>query len=266
MSWFRPLRPAPDTRDVLACRYVAVSAGHHDLLPDGCVDLVWTVGRGAMVCGPDTAGWSFDMPEGVEMAGVRFRPGAASGVLGLAASELVDRRVPLADLLGARAARLLGARLDAAVDGPGRLAALEDLVRSRLDVADPTIGMAHVLVVDPGTSVGALAERAGLSARQLRRRFDRTVGYGPAFLARVARLQRFAKGAVRAPGLGIAELAAAAGYADQSHLAKDTRAIADRTPRELIGVLGCSSLAVSGDLDGRSVQDTDRPAHARWAA
>ena len=111
-----------------------------------------------------------------------------------------------------------------------------------------------------------LADRAGLSARQLRRRFDRAVGYGPAFLARVARLQRFAKAAVRSPELGLAELAAVAGYADQPHLAKDTRAITDRTPRQLIAVLGLSSLAVGGDLDGRSVQDADRPADGRWAA
>ena len=126
--------------------------------------------------------------------------------------------------------------------------------------------MARVLAADPGTSVDALAARAGLSARQLRRRFDRAVGYGPAFLARVARLQRFAKGAVLAPTLGIAELAAAAGYADQSHLAKDTRAFAGRTPRELIGALAGSSLAVGDELDGRSVQDGAGPAGARWAA
>ena len=268
MTWFRARQPSPDMRDVLECRYLAVSAGHHDLLPDGCVDVVWTAGRGVMVCGPDTAGWSFDLPVRVEMAGVRFRAGAASSVLGVAASELVDRRVPLADLLGARPARLLGARLDEAADGEGRLAAFDDLVRSRPEAAgaDATIEMARVLAVDPGTSVDVLADRAGLSPRQLRRRFERAVGYGPAFLARVVRLQRFAKGAVRAPTLGIAELAAAAGYTDQSHLAKDTRAFADRTPRELIGVLARSSLAVGDDLDGRSVQDVDRPTHARWAA
>ena len=245
---------------------MAVSAGHHDLLPDGCVDLVWTDGLGVMVCGPDTTGWSFDMADGVEMVGVRFRPGAASNVFGVAASELVDHRVPLADLLGARPARLLAARLEDATDSDGRLAAFERLVRSPRAAADPTIELAGVLATDPGTSVDALAERAGLSTRQLRRRFERAVGYGPAFLARVSRLQRFAKGAVRVPALGIAELAAAAGYADQSHLAKDTRAFVGRTPRELIGVLAGSSLAVGGDLDGRSVQDGGASVQAPWAA
>ena len=133
--------------------------------------------------------------------------------------------------------------------------------------ADPTSEMARVLAADPGTSVDALAARAGLSdAASCAGASTGRSGTGPAFLARIARLQRFAKGAVLAPTLGIAELAAAAGYADQSHLAKDTRKFADRTPRELIGVLARSSLAVGADLDGRSVQDGCGPASARWAA
>jgi AraC-like DNA-binding protein len=266
VTWFVPTVPSPDVCDVLDCRYVAASAGHHDLLPDGCMDLVWTAAMGIVVCGPDTHGWSFDMPIGREMAGVRFRPGAAAAVFGVPANELVDRRVPLADLLGGRTARVLTERLGEAADGDGRMAALEDLVRAHRDDVDPTVELASLLAHDPGTSVDALGDHAGVSARQLRRRFDRAVGYGPAFYGRIARLQRFAAGAVRRPDLGLAELAAAAGYADQPHLAKDARAIAGRTPRELIGVLDRSSLAVGVRTDGRSVQDAARAGGARWAA
>jgi transcriptional regulator GlxA family with amidase domain len=194
---------------------------------------------------------------------VRFRPGAAGDVVGVPASELVDRRVPLADVLGAHTARVLGERLADAPSGDARMAALEDLVRShRREAADATAAIAAVVAAEPSTSVDVLADRAGVSARQLRRRFERAVGYGPAFLSRVARLQRFATGAVRSPGRGLAELAAAAGYADQSHLAKDTRAIAGRTPTELLAVLPRSSLAV----DVRSVQDPAAPPARRWAA
>jgi len=271
VSWFRPVAPSPDVRDLLECRYVAASAGHHDLLPDGCTDLVWTDELGVVLCGPDTHGWSFDMPAGRRMAGVRFRPGAASDVFGVPASELVDRRVAVADLLGARVARVLAERLADAPDGARRMIAFEDLVRSeRVETADETIEIAAVVAVEPGTPVDVLAERSGLSSRQLRRRFDRAVGYGPAFLSRVARLQRFATRAVRSPGLGVADLAAASGYVDQSHLAKDARAIAGRTPRELLAVLDRSSLAVEVPLDGagdgRSVQDGRRAGAPGWAA
>jgi transcriptional regulator GlxA family with amidase domain len=84
-----------------------------------------------------------------------------------------------------------------------------------------------------------------VSSRQLRRRFDRALGYGPAFFARIARVQRFARRAARAPHLGIAEVAAGSGYTDQAHAARDCRAIAGMTPRQLIALLPRTSVAVT---------------------
>ncbi|MDQ3738186.1 MAG: helix-turn-helix domain-containing protein [Actinomycetota bacterium] len=89
----------------------------------------------------------------------------------------------------------------------------------------------------------------------MRRRFDRTIGYGPSFFARIARLQRFARSAATGPQRGIAELAASSGYADQSHLAKDCRTIVDATPQTVIDMLPRTSLAVHLN-EVRSVQDT----------
>jgi AraC-like DNA-binding protein len=265
MAWFQPYRTSADLVDVLECRYVACSAGHHDLLPDGAMDLVWTQGGGVVLCGPDTTAWSFDMEPGREMAGVRFRPGAAGAVFAVGADELTDRRVPLADLLGARSERVLKERLESAPGAGDRMGAIEDVVRRHLRSVDPIAELAALVAVDPAFGAGALAVVTGLSTRQLRRRFDRALGYGPAFYARVARLQRFAKAAVRWPGRGLAELAAGAGYTDQSHLAKDARDIARRTPSALAGTLARSSLAVEL-VDGRSVQDGRNDRSPRWAA
>ena len=145
MTWFTPYAPAPDLGEVLACRYVAASAGHHDLLPDGCMDLVWTAEVGVMLCGPDTRGWSFEMPPGREMAGVRFRAGAAAGVFRVDAASLVDRRVGLADVVGSRTARRLADALSAAPDDAARMDAFEALVRRRVRDVDDTVGLAGVL-------------------------------------------------------------------------------------------------------------------------
>jgi AraC-like DNA-binding protein len=259
VRWFAPLAPAPDLHEVVECRYTAAAVGHHDLLPDGRMDLVWTEPLGAVLCGPDTRAWSFEMPAGREIAGVRFRPGAAAGVFGVSAAELVDRRVPLADVLGSRVARQLEERLAGATD-EGRPGLLDDLVRRHAPAApDPASAWARQVAGDPRTGVDAVAAAAGLSARQLRRRFDRAVGYGPAFLARVARLQRFAQHALTHPDRGLAELAAAAGYVDQAHLAKDTRAIAGRSPRQVRASLDRSSIVVDVGAGGRSVHDALRP-------
>ena len=138
------------------------------------------------------------------MAGVRFRAGAAAGVFRVDAASLVDRRVGLADVVGSRTARRFA---DALERGARRRGA-----HGRLRGARATTGARRRRrrsgwpASSPptrGRGWTTLAGRAGLSARQLRRRFDRAVGYGPAFFARIARLQRFATVAVRRPELGL---------------------------------------------------------------
>jgi transcriptional regulator GlxA family with amidase domain len=133
-------------------------------------------------------------------------------------------------------------------------------VRRHLRAVDPVVGLAARLAGDPCCSATVLADVSGWSTRQLRRRFDRAVGYGPAFYARVARLQRFATSALRWPERGLAELAASAGYTDQSHLGRETREIAGHTPTELAVTLAGTS------VDVRSVPDATATVTRRWAA
>ena len=271
MRWFQPSAPSLDLGDVLACVWSAVARGRHELIPDGSVELLWIDGGGTWLCGPDTHSWAFHLPPGTAISGVRFRPGAAADVLGLDAHEARDIRVALSDVLGSRAGRILAQRLCDAGDPTARTTVLEDLVRARMNERGlgSTAELAALVGSDPKFGVGQLAAETGLSTRQLRRRFDRDVGYGPAFFARIARLQRFARAAASSPGRGIAELAAHAGYVDQPHLAKDCRALAAMTPRELVDVLPRTSVAVTLDQAGprvRSVQDEHGGLQRRSAA
>jgi len=260
MRWFEPFTVSPGLDDVLACRYLASTAGRHDLIPDGCMDLLWIDGRGLVLCGPDTRAWSFELPRGIAVAGIRFRPGAAAGVFRLDAVEIRDERVGLADLLGSREERILTDRIEAAADPLTRVDLLEDLVRRRRgDTPDDMVGLAGLVGSDPAFGVERLATETGLSSRQLRRRFDRNVGYGPAFFARIARLQRFARSAALHPASSLAELAVTTGYVDQPHLAKDCRALAGLTPGELVAALPRTSVAVV-------LRDAARPVASRPAA
>ncbi|MER6798789.1 helix-turn-helix domain-containing protein [Amycolatopsis mediterranei] len=86
-------------RDVAKCVWRSASEGPKRIVPDGCVDLV--VGDGAaFVAGPDTTAWSSVTQPDAVLKGVRFRPGRAAAVLGVAADELRDRRVPVGELWG----------------------------------------------------------------------------------------------------------------------------------------------------------------------
>jgi transcriptional regulator GlxA family with amidase domain len=80
--------------------------------------------------------------------------------------------------------------------------------------------------------VAAMADRVGLSERQLHRRCLELFGYGPRRLSRIVRLGRTLD-AARA-GVPLAQVAAAGGYVDQPHLAREVRALTGSTPAKLV--------------------------------
>jgi AraC-like DNA-binding protein len=220
---YRELAPPPDLAPYVACVWTSV---HHGgtIFPDGCVDLVWH-GTHLVVAGPATGPMSPDLAVGDLVCGVRFRLGVAGTALGLPAGELADSNVPVAAVWGDWVDERVAA---------GGMPALLDVVRERLlgVPVDPLARAAAVAMAAPGARVDALGAELGVSERQLRRRFADAVGYGPKTLARVLRFQRFL--ALARGGDDLARLALSAGYADQAHLTRETRRLADRTPLELV--------------------------------
>lgn len=51
------------------------------LVPDGCVDVLWAGSDHLWICGPERRARRSPMPEGTEAVGVRLRPGAARHLL-----------------------------------------------------------------------------------------------------------------------------------------------------------------------------------------
>jgi AraC-like DNA-binding protein len=240
--FYREFAPPPGLEALVACAWVSHD-GETRVLPDACVDVVFGAGR-LMVAGPATAAVVAPATPGQGRVGVRFRVGAAGAALGAPAADLCDQGVPLAELWGVGARRIeecvaaAGSPKDALLALIGgvaqRLPAPEtadhEVRRAALALARPAAG------ADTAVTVAASARAANLSERQLRRRFERAVGYGPATLARVLRFQRFLHGA-NAPGADrapLARLAAEAGYADQAHLARECRRLSGLAPSSLL--------------------------------
>src|SRR3954452_2682227 len=221
---YRELPPPLGLEPYVACVWTRSGAGG-PVLPDGCVDVVWT-GSELVGAAPATRAVLPRIERDPVKLGVRFRVGAAGAALGLPADELLDETVPLSEIWGGR------------WEPPRDLADLVRAVGSRLpplDSLDPLARAAAVATARTELGVSELGRSLGLSERQLLRRFRRAVGYGPRTLARVARFQRFlALAAAEEPDL--ARLAADAGYADQPHLTREARRLSGRTPLELIAI------------------------------
>ncbi|MFF3492580.1 helix-turn-helix domain-containing protein [Streptomyces sp. NPDC002795] len=200
------------------------------VLPDGCMDLIWSEGR-LFVAGPDTRAHPTGSGEGRRFAGIRFAPGTAPGYLGVPAHELRDTRAELADLWNGGEVRRLTERLDASADPATDLEALAARLAHVAGPPDPLL--THVArALDAGRSVTAVADETGLGARTLHRRSLAAFGYGPKTLARVLRLQRAL--ALARADVPFAEAAARAGYTDQAHLARDVRDLTGTTLGELV--------------------------------
>jgi AraC-like DNA-binding protein len=83
----------------------APSAAHR-VLPDGCIDLVWTAEAGLNVVGPNSTAFMAGLPPGSSAVGVRMHPGGAPALLDVCAPALLDARVRPSALWGAPGERL----------------------------------------------------------------------------------------------------------------------------------------------------------------
>ncbi|HEY3087183.1 MAG TPA: helix-turn-helix domain-containing protein [Jatrophihabitantaceae bacterium] len=202
--------------------------GRTRILPDGCLDLVWD-GREVFVAGPDTAARWHDCAPGSGYVALRFHFGIGPAVLRVPADELRDRSVRLDELLPAR---LAGHLADQMADHPVEVLT-EWLMRRVAGQAVDPLGQRVHAMANAATPVAHMADRLGMSARQLHRRCVPIFGYGPRRLARILRLRR-ALDIARA-GVPLADVAARCGYADQAHLCRDALALGGATPAQLRG-------------------------------
>jgi AraC-like DNA-binding protein len=238
---YAEFRPSDSLSAIVDCTWERTaprerSARDARILPDGCVDLVWR-GDELITAGPDRGPFISHLRPGETVVGLRLLPGLAGRVLGLPASELRDLRVPLSDVWGRRGSEL-AERLGELGTPERRRRGLESAVGDRLAEVgepDPLVTAAVRRLGLPGTRVGRLGEALGIGERQLLRRFDASVGYGPKVLDRVLRFQRFvARARAVADNVdGLARVAADLGYADQPHLTRDCKRLSGLSPAQL---------------------------------
>jgi AraC-like DNA-binding protein len=238
--------PAPAVlAPYLRCFWTETTAGDHRpgtmrVLPDGCIDVVWVAGREPFVVGAATRSMFPLLPPATPIVGARFQPGMMAGLLGAPADVVANLDVPVSELWGGDG-RPAPARFDDSGAVPDGLSGLQALLTARLcavgEAGDPLVTtLARLLVGEPGTPLASLVDRAGLGERQVRRRFEAAIGYGPKTFQRIMRFQRWLDLATAAEPAAriLADLAADAGYADQAHLTREVARLAGLPPAALL--------------------------------
>lgn len=234
---------APALRAHFLCVWKhVIPSGHSDgiaVVPDGCVDLLWTDNR-LVVVGPDITAANPDLAPGATVLGMRFRPGAAAHWLRLPMTEIVGSTIDMLDIWGERARDITGRLQDARgmSDQAGLLQELLGQMAPSIEAPSPDGALMFELLQNDAGAVGEgisrLTRELDVSERTLRRRSRHLFGYGPKTLDRILRFQRFQALARQGGQAGLADMAYATGYADQAHLSREIQSLSGMTARAFV--------------------------------
>jgi AraC-like DNA-binding protein len=242
--------PRPGLRSLITSYtgyLVRSAAGVHRGLPsrsltfivtiDGTVDVtLGDEGRKSLAClasglhsSPaliDHPGYQYGIQADLTPLGARALLGAPAGVL---ASTVVD----LSALVGPAAAELIE-RMRGAGSWTDRFATLDNWVARTAMPARVRAELGWVWQRLTDTSgradVAGLAAEVGWSRQYLGVQFRREFGLSPKVAGRVMRFEAAGQLLRAAPRLGLADIAARCGYADQAHLTRDWHTLAGVTP------------------------------------
>lgn len=248
--------PRPPLNNFVECFWTLEDDGSSSgaaperILPDGCVELILNFGErfsqhhdnqrelqprhflvgqmsGPILISPNGA---------VQLLGIRFHPGGTSPFLRVPMNELADRIAELGSLSSELERELLIVSEDL-LSMRERTSAIESVLMARLlrgSFRSSAIKLAARIVESAGrVSVDQLATAAGISSRQLERRFLREIGIGPKLLGRILRFQQVFR-AVERVDSAWASIAVECGYYDQAHLIRDFTQFAGQTPAVLL--------------------------------
>jgi AraC-like DNA-binding protein len=267
-----PARLAPLVAHYSGYRYEGLPPGVHHGLPSPYLTIVISLGKPTRATQPGRPG---DPEDFAALAGglhsravliehdgdqygvqLSLTPDGARSLLGMPAGELASVVVPFDGLLPARAGELIE-RMGEAATWAARFAVLNEvLTRAAGRLPAPSDELRHAWSLlrerDGLVRIDELAREVGWSRRHLGNRFTAEYGLTPKEAARVMRFEHAKRLLRRRDRPVLAEVAAACGFYDQAHLA-----------REWNDFVGCPPSAwLTGD-DLPFIQDDEMEPRAR---
>jgi AraC-like DNA-binding protein len=189
---------------------------------------------GSVLSGVQSHFQLIDTSEQEYVAGVAFKPGGTVPFMRIPALEARDADVPLESLWGRRRTAALRERLLESDSIDATLDALEVVLHEmwRPPGLHPAVNFA-LAAFDRApltTSVAAVTDAIGLSAKRFIERFKIEVGLTPKRYCRIRRFQRALALSHRGRHVDWTRVAQDCGYFDQAHFIHDFRCFAGLTP------------------------------------
>lgn len=257
---YREFHPPSPLSTVIECLWTLESdtedpaARPEKILPDGCVELILNFGARFLqhvdnttrlqprtfVAGQLTRPLLIAPTGPVQLIGIRFHPGGTAPFFRLPMYHLTDHIVELGAFERKLESLLVGGTEDVALI-TDKVSALERVLTQLLveHTRDMKVLQTAARIVASGgmIPIDTLALDAGISSRQLERKFLAEIGVGPKLLSRILRFQQVFR-AVDANETRWPVIALDCGYYDQAHLIRDFRQFAQQTPSVLFAEQG----------------------------
>lgn len=254
---YREVKPNPALQQFVECFWTLedepreTNVRPEPILPDGCVELILNCGDrfreiredgrrenqpAHFVVGQMTRPIIIAPTGKVQLLGIRFQPGGTIPFLKQPVSELCNQIVELDSLESSLYRELVDATIRSESLNDSIEVIQTSLTRRVLSFAgdDSLLNLTANVVRCRGlVKINQLASSAGISGRQLERRFLQQVGIGPKMFCRILRFQQVFR-AIAENSTGWADVAIDCGYFDQAHLIRDFQEFAHQTPAALL--------------------------------
>jgi AraC-like DNA-binding protein len=242
---------APHVKELWYCDGHQGVHGTQRVLPKGRFELAFSLAEGPISALTDPMGDGFEIAPSLLMGirsrfsiidtaklrsamGVVFRPGGVHAFLNMPADAFHDKNVSL-DLIWGSMVRTLRDQLRTANHQPEKFRVLEVALLEHLNERVQLNAAVRYALQEFARKpriprVRELAQEAGLSRRRFAQVFREQIGLTPKLYCRLQRFQNALKQIASGASVDWAQIALAAGYCDQAHLAHEFRDFSGLSP------------------------------------
>ncbi len=218
---------------------------HQRVLPDGCSDLIFNLGKATssipketiVISGMMTTFLDISLDNDSELLGIRFKPGQLSKLTSHPLFEIKNKTIEASELIPSLDIEKLE-ELESQKSLKNRLKYIEhiiyQIINNNKKPNDPLITSVTDFILHSSESVNIekLAKRFNISLRQLERKFKHNVGVTMKEFTRITRFNQTKKNISDNPDQSLLHIAFDFGYYDHSHLTNEFRHFSGQIPSD----------------------------------
>ncbi|WP_439127229.1 helix-turn-helix domain-containing protein [Peribacillus frigoritolerans] len=210
------------------------------VIPDGCIDILFYCDPkrpSADVYGTVLKYKTINFQANCEYFGVRFMPKQETQHFKYSMKEVIDRQIPLADML--KIEPTIMERLITERDFHGRIKLFKEEIGINIFTCNglPAIieySLNKIYSSKGNVNMNQLAAETGYSTRYLRKQFDAHIGMPPKLFSQIVRFQNSLHMLLNKQAFTVWDVINENGYFDQSHLINEFKKFGYLTPTEFI--------------------------------